>query len=142
MKTDMLEDRWNAQRFYVIVQDLDAGEERLVRQDGAHGSFPPDTLLPWAKGEKIKLAKEIDEPGRREFTFLLDVDQETRTKLPNKPNGYFRSREGTLAEVFGDARAEAAKDRLGDQFYTMKLLDVAKDIAKFSAGPAPSPEAP
>ncbi len=122
--------RWAKQRLYVVVQDLEASEERLVRQDGAYGSFPSGTLLPWAKAEGIKLAKELDEPGRREFTFLLDVDLETRTRLPNTPRGYFGSRSGALSKVFGHAQVREAQERLGERFHTIPLIEVARDIAE------------
>jgi hypothetical protein len=66
-----------AVEFY-LVQDLAKGEERLVRQDGAYKVFPPDTLLPVMKSLKIKLVKEIDEPGvLREFAFNFEFARGT-----------------------------------------------------------------
>lgn len=60
---------------FFLVQDFVKAEERLVRQDGSHLIFPPDTLLPVLKAQKIKLKKEEDEPGVvREFSFSLDMD--------------------------------------------------------------------
>lgn len=60
---------------FFLVQDFVKGEERLVRQDGSHLIFPPDTLLPVLKAQKIKLKKEEDEAGVvREFSFSLDMD--------------------------------------------------------------------
>jgi hypothetical protein len=66
-----------AVEFY-LVQDFAKGEERLVRQDGAYKVFPPDTLLPEIKAFKIKLTKEIDEPGvLREFVFSYEFTRDT-----------------------------------------------------------------
>jgi len=66
-----------AVEFY-LVQDLAKGEERLARQDGAYKVFPPDTLLSIMKSLKIKLVKEIDEPGiLREFVFSFEFARGT-----------------------------------------------------------------
>ncbi|WP_342110842.1 hypothetical protein [Methylobacterium sp. SI9] len=63
---------------FYLVQDFAKGEERLARQDGAYKVFPPDTLLPAMKSLKIKLAKEIDEPGvLREFVFSFEFARGT-----------------------------------------------------------------
>ncbi|MGT2489222.1 hypothetical protein ACU4GA_31565 [Methylobacterium oryzae CBMB20] len=86
---------------FYLVQDFAKGEERLARQDGAYKIFPPDTLLPLMKAEKIKLTKEIDEAGvLREFVFSVDISRDTvltssgwpaqiippETSNPNNPN--------------------------------------------------------
>lgn len=63
---------------FYLVQDFAKGEERLARQDGAHKVFPPDTLLPVVKALKIKLTKEIEEPGvLREFVFSYEFARGT-----------------------------------------------------------------
>lgn len=63
---------------FYLVQDFAKGEERLARQDGAYKVFPLDTLLPAMKSLKIKLAKEIDEPGvLREFVFSFEFARGT-----------------------------------------------------------------
>ncbi|MFB0491923.1 hypothetical protein ABIE45_004509 [Methylobacterium sp. OAE515] len=76
---DKLQDRSPliAVEFY-LVQDFAKGEERLARQDGAYKVYPPDTLLPVMKTLKIKLTKEIDEPGvLREFVFSFEFARGT-----------------------------------------------------------------
>ena len=72
-----------SERLYWVVQDKVAGVERLVRQDGAYGEHPEGTLLPWAKGQGLKLKKEVDDDLVREFSFILTAELEEVTKTPD-----------------------------------------------------------
>lgn len=58
---------------FFIVQDKVKAEERLVREDGVHTRHEEGTLLPWAKENKIKLTKLIDDDEVREFSFTQPV---------------------------------------------------------------------
>lgn len=61
---------------FILVQDFVRGEDRVVRGDGSHFSLPGGSVLPWLKGQQIKLKKVEDEPNvLREFTGTVRIGE-------------------------------------------------------------------